>query len=220
MHFNLTPRLALVHELCKGYSSFFDIGCDHAHLAIALAQSGAKRVIASDIRIGPINSAKRNIAAAGLEKVISTHLTAGLSGFCPQDGQVIIICGMGGDTISQILADADWALEGEHLLILQPMTASVRLRAFLHERNCIILNERIAQEGKRFYPIIVAKGGGKPEAEHNRFLFSEKAKQDVLFKNYLKYLHAKHLKILNGKIKGQQPCEDTRLDLKIIEQYL
>ena len=42
----LTPRLALVAELCRGCRSVIDVGCDHASLCLTLAERGAERAYA------------------------------------------------------------------------------------------------------------------------------------------------------------------------------
>ena len=48
----LTSRLRTAADLCRRGVTVCDVGTDHALLACYLAQTGAKSVIASDVREG------------------------------------------------------------------------------------------------------------------------------------------------------------------------
>ena len=67
----LTGRLSAAAALCRRGVIVCDVGTDHALLACYLAQNGAKEVIASDVKEGPLSAARRTIAA-----VSYTHLRA------------------------------------------------------------------------------------------------------------------------------------------------
>lgn len=85
-----------------------DIGTDHAYLPIELVKSGKVNfAIASDIGKGPLDNAKQDIKEAGLEGKIETRLGAGLETISAKDNiDTIVIAGMGGNLMSQILNDA------------------------------------------------------------------------------------------------------------------
>ena len=60
---NLTPRLKMIADLVPQCTSLCDIGTDHGYVAIYLAKKGiAKKVIAADIKKGPLYQAEKNIA--------------------------------------------------------------------------------------------------------------------------------------------------------------
>ena len=124
----LTPRLALAARLSAGGKRILDIGCDHAYLSIALVQGGAEHAYASDLRPGPLAAARANIAALGLESRITPVLSPGLEAFGPEDGDTVVLCGMGGELMVQILESAPWTLTGDHVLVCQPMTHGNVLR--------------------------------------------------------------------------------------------
>ena len=64
--FPLDDRLRAVLELVPPGSRVADVGCDHARLTIALLQSGrCERVIASDLRPGPLQTAQRRKTTCG-----------------------------------------------------------------------------------------------------------------------------------------------------------
>lgn len=76
-----------------------DVGADHGYLSIYLIESGqSQRVLATDVREGPLSSARQNIAAHMLDGKIDTLLTDGLNGVELRDVTDIVIAGMGGDS--------------------------------------------------------------------------------------------------------------------------
>ena len=140
-----------------------DVGTDHAYLPIYLVgQNISSRALACDINRGPIESAQRNIAAAGLEDKIDTLCTDGLHGaehFHPDD---IMIFGMGGELIMRILSEAPWVKDANIGLVLQPMTRAHLLRRWLLENGFTIVGETITHED-RYYQTIAARYCGKNE---------------------------------------------------------
>ena len=76
----MDARLKSIAEFVPRGARVADIGTDHAQLAIELIKSGrASKVIAADKNVGPLEAAKKNISAAGLEERIETWLGDGLT---------------------------------------------------------------------------------------------------------------------------------------------
>ena len=141
-----------------------DVGTDHAYLPIYLVgQKISSRALACDINRGPIESAQRNIAAAGLENKIGTLCTDGLHGTEDFDPDDIMIFGMGGELIMRILSEAPWVKNSHIGLVLQPMTRAHLLRGWLLENGFEIAGETITYEDKRYYQTIAARFCGKNE---------------------------------------------------------
>ena len=81
-----------------------DIGTDHAYVATELIKTNrAKRVIATDVNQGPLNAAIENIKKNNMENVIETRLGSGLSVLKKGEADTIIIAGMGGELICEII---------------------------------------------------------------------------------------------------------------------
>lgn len=162
---NLNPRLRKIADLVPPNCCTADIGTDHAYIPIALVKGGiTPRAIASDIKKGPIARADANIRAHGLSGVIETRLGAGLETLTERDNaEVIIIAGMGGILISNILEASDNIVRNAKLLILQPMTAVTELRQYLSENNYEISAEHLEAEEEKIYNILVAKPGGNTQ---------------------------------------------------------
>ena len=158
----LRARLTAVLNAVRRGSVAADVGTDHAHLPIALCLSEiCPRVIASDVRDGPIASARENVRRYGLENRITVVKTDGLcdiEAYAPDD---ILISGMGGELIVRILSDAPFTRETGKRLVLQPQTHAELVRAYLLENGFRILAETVAQDdGDRLYQIVTAEYDG------------------------------------------------------------
>ena len=172
--FQLTKRLSAIAELCENGAFVADIGTDHAFLPIYLIESQkCSKAIAADVVDGPLEIARKNIAAHNLEGKIEIVKSDGLENVSKFSPQNVVIAGMGGETIRDILSASDYPKQGAPLLILQPMTHCEVLREFLIQNGFSILSEQVIREQQRFYPIIVAKF--KNEQKHYfRLLENEK----------------------------------------------
>lgn len=187
MTIHLSRRLQAIADLVPAEARVIDVGTDHAMIPVWLAQT--RRVVhvwASDIRTGPLQSANRLIDETDTGDVVETRLTDGLQGFGPEDGDTVIIAGMGGETMVSILSEAPWTVHGT-LLILEPQSKQDILRRWLFENGYVILRELLVKDAGRIYPILLAKAG-TPEpysdAEYLTGLF-QCISDDPLFYDYL-----------------------------------
>lgn len=164
-----------IAELCKCSDAVIDVGCDHAKLPIYLIENNiVSRAIATDIRQGPVDNARKNVVANKLEDKIRINLCNGLEDFGPEDGDTIIVAGMGAEEIVSIIDNAPWTKNEKIKLILQPMTLEYKLREYLYKNGYEVRNEEIAIEGPKVYTIICASWTGKELKEENYNLFSDK----------------------------------------------
>ena len=155
-----TPRLELLCRCAASAQTAADIGCDHAYLSILLISSGTcLRVIASDIATGPVDKARGNILRFGMNTQIELRRGDGLSTLAPAEADTIIIAGMGGRVIADILG-AHPNIAKTAKLILQPMTYASHLRRYLYENGYTVEAEDLVKEDRRIYSVITATAGG------------------------------------------------------------
>ena len=193
-----------------------DIGTDHAYLPIEIIKKGlSQRAVACDINRGPIESARRNIEAAGLADRIDTLQTDGLHGvecFHPTD---VMIFGMGGELIVRILSEAPWVKDGGIGLILQPMSHAEILRRWLSENGFSILGETLTWEDQ-YYQTIYARFSGETDMLTEEELFFGReilASDSPLLEGYLTS-RAKTLEnVIAGKKKGNA---DVGLETRLV----
>ena len=163
----LTPRLNCIVNYVNNSETTADIGTDHAYVPIELINSGrAKRVIASDIKPGPLKIAKSHIEKRGLSDRIETRLGSGLSVLAPGEADYIIIAGMGGELICDILKENTETARLSRLVI-QPMNGQYELRRYLIENGFTIEREDIENEAHRVYNFIIAKNGRSEEFDND-----------------------------------------------------
>lgn len=207
----LTKRLNCIlnYVNCKVAA---DVGTDHAYIAVELIKSGkAEKVIASDINEGPLNIAKNNIIKEGLSEKIETRLGGGLSVLEEGEADTVIIAGMGGELICQIIKD-DIQKAKKSVLIIQPMNAQYEVRKFLLENGFKIKCEDIECEAHRVYNIIIAENGKQEPFEkdiyyHIPFYLKEN-------RNFIHLYNKKKnefLKIIKG-IEGSNKCDEEKLN--------
>ena len=94
----IDSRIAAMINFVPPKSRVADIGADHGYLSIELAETQrATRVIATDLNPAPLDTAKKNIVAANLEKIIETRLGDGLQVLNAGEVDTICIGGIGGN---------------------------------------------------------------------------------------------------------------------------
>lgn len=150
----LKNRLLEISKLVKLNSIVIDVGCDHGLLSIYLTENNiSSYVYATDVNIQPLNSAKNNILKHRLEDKIKVVLSDGLAGFENVQFDCVIIAGMGGSLIIEIL-DKHLDLIKDKQLILQPNINDHGLRKYLINNNLIISNDYLVKENDIIYDII------------------------------------------------------------------
>lgn len=157
----LSRRLERVAAHVPVGARLADIGSDHAYLPVALMRRGLlTAAVAGEVAATPFHAAQRSVRENGLEGSITVRLASGLRAIEPTDGiSVISMCGMGGETIRDIL-DADQArLSGDELLVLQPNGGGQPLRSWLMEHGYRIVAEEVLRENRFDYEIVVAERG-------------------------------------------------------------
>lgn len=161
----LTGRLSAAAALCRRGVTVCDVGTDHALLACYLAQNGAKEVIASDVKEGPLSAARRTIAEQSVTNVTAV-LSDGLDRIDYADD--VVICGMGGELIMKIISGCRFLSEDTRF-ILQPMTKADTLRRELYRGGFDIIEERAVREGDRFYTVMLARYTGAAQEPDELF---------------------------------------------------
>lgn len=158
----LDPRLSSVAALVRRGSRVADIGTDHAYLPVFLLQSGASpSAVAADLREMPLENAKKTVEFYSLTEKIKTVLSDGLDRIDPDCCDDIVIAGMGGLLITELLSRAEWLKNPRFRLVLQPMSHAEDLRRFLFENGFEIVEERCSKDGRHYYCAMAAEYRGK-----------------------------------------------------------
>lgn len=157
----VSRRLKMNAALVPECGTVADIGCDHAYTSIYLAAGGrAARALAMDVRTGPLLRAQENIRLYGLGDRIQTRLSDGLAALSPGEADCILISGMGGQLIIDILQRGWEKALAAKCIILQPQSELAKVRAFLHKMNYRITAEDMCEEDGKYYTAMRAQKAG------------------------------------------------------------
>ena len=157
MRMNL--RLSTLAQMVDQGARIADIGTDHAYLPIKLVKEGkVDFAIASDVAAGPLENAEKDIIAAGLKNKIETRLGSGLETISNEDRiDTVVIAGMGGKLMTNILSEA-WSKNFHYAtLILEPNVGEPGVREWLSAHKYQIINEKIIAEAGHIYELIKAQ---------------------------------------------------------------
>lgn len=158
MRLRLSPRLLKIAGLVPEHSVVADIGTDHALLPVYLVATGrCPRAVATDVKPGPLEAARRTVAAFGLERQVDLRLGFGATVLEPHEADVVVIAGMGGSAITAILDRSPNVLRTARRLILQPMNSSAAVRLWLLGHGFTLAEEELVREGQRIYEVLVAE---------------------------------------------------------------
>lgn len=159
---NLTNRLKLVADCVRPCICMADIGTDHAYLpAWCLLNGKSQFAIAADINPKPLQNARQTLGTYGLEDRIELRLSDGLQNISADEVQEIVVAGMGGNQIADMIANTPWLQDSKKHLVLQPMTHFEDVRKALLENGFEILSEQTTKEGERLYLVICAQYDGE-----------------------------------------------------------
>ncbi len=154
----LQERLLHIKDYIPEGSVVADIGTDHGLLPAYLVRQGiCSKVIATDLHPGPLSAARSTIALFSLGKKVEFRQGDGLAVISPGEVDVIVIAGMGGLKISDMLNRGQDVLQQAGRLILQPLGAAAQVRRWLLSNGWHLADEDLVLEDGYFYEIIVAE---------------------------------------------------------------
>ncbi|HET7628438.1 MAG TPA: tRNA (adenine(22)-N(1))-methyltransferase TrmK [Bacillales bacterium] len=156
----LSKRLQAVADAVPEGASLADIGSDHAYLPCFLSLAGKIRAaIAGEVAVGPYSSAKSQVDRLHLGDVVSVRLGDGLEVIRQGEVDVVVIAGMGGPLIADILQRGKEKLSAVRRLVLQPNVEAEGVRTWLVDHGWELRHESILEEDGHIYEILTAEPG-------------------------------------------------------------
>ena len=157
-------RLKAIANRVPQNARLADIGTDHAYLPAYLVQTGRiSFAIAGEVHEGPFHSAQNMIDRFNLQEQIRVRFGDGLAVLTPGEVDTLVIAGMGGATIVEIVSARLEVVDQLQRIILQPMIAAALVRQWLVQEGWLIVDETLVEDDNRLYEIIVAEPGAKGE---------------------------------------------------------
>lgn len=168
----LSKRLYAVASLVKQGAVVADVGTDHGFVPVWLCKNGIiTKAIASDLNRGPLESCAEYVRRAGLCDAVSLRLSDGLDAVGDDEYDTLIIAGMGGELIKEIMSGKD--LTKKHIIV-NPMTHPEIVRKYFYDNGFEIINDLIVGDGRHYYSVFDAVYTGE---------FSKKSQADYYLGN-------------------------------------
>ena len=180
-------RLIKIVDYIQENDVVADVGCDHGYLLkLALENKNIKKGYAIDNKVGPLNSAKTNLSKY---RNIEFVLSDGLKQVDNNDINCVVIAGMGGVLICDIIKDSINKFKNINKLILCPNRNIDKVRLFLNDNGFKIVDETIVYEDNKYYEILVVNLGFQKLSEKEIFFgkFLLEKKDEIFQKKWIEY---------------------------------
>lgn len=198
----LSIRLKAIASMVDKCNCVADIGTDHGYIPIYLLKNNiCKRAIASDINSGPVEKAKFNIRCENLEGKIKCKMGPGLTTIVPFEADGIVIAGMGGNLIRDIILENENIFKELDFSVLQPVQNPEILRKFIYDNGYKIIDEDLCIDENKFYEIIKVKYDNKPRNVESIYYEISKNlldKKHPLIAKYIQYKINSYSKALSN----------------------
>lgn len=215
----IPPRLTSVADLVVIGESVADIGSDHALLACYLVGEGhCPWAICGELGNGPYYRTLEAVRTYGLENLIQVRQGNGLEVLAYGEVSTVVLAGLGGNTIVDILSMSPVKTQSFKRLVLQPMNALLEIRRLASINGWKIERETVVQDGD-FYVNLVLNPQYKQtyklsEAELRWGPLLMKNVAELVVRDYYNF----HLDKINQIIAGI-PNQSTRRSLIQREVY-
>ncbi len=189
----MSKRLDCILSLISLHSKgVIDVGTDHGYVPVHLALNDFPgKIIASDINNAPLNMARQNAVVHDVSDAIDFRISDGLSECHPDEVDTIIIAGLGGDMICDIIDRAEWTMDYGYTIIAQPVTKPEVLRYWLVNNGYSILQDICVTDTGIPYSILKIRYTGVNSTYSDAELFVGKAPSGELTDKVLKSLEKK-----------------------------
>ncbi|CCL33630.1 SAM-dependent methyltransferase [Clostridioides difficile] len=203
----LTDRLLKIASLVSDGKKIADIGTDHGYIPVYLLKEGkVPFAVLADVNKGPLDNAHKEVIQNNLLDKVDLRLGSGIEILEIGEVEEVIIAGMGGILISELLEAKKEVAHNVEKLILQPMQAQEELRYYLLNNGYEILKEVLVREDFRIYEIIVAKYTGKNTIIEDEIYYEVGIKllenKDSLFNDFIEKKIKTYSSIVN-KLEGK-----------------
>ncbi len=197
-----------------------DVGTDHGYIPAYLLQNQiCPAVILSDIAEGPLEKAAKNMQDCGFEHP-DVRLGSGLDVLEAGESDTVIIAGMGGELIRDILLKDVRKSKSFQKLILQPRTRSDEMRTELLNAGFSICDYALAMERGRICEILALEPKEAPEKENSVISDFLLRKNDPLLKDFIAYKIKQRTDILKNLQKSEEKHRNKAIQLEEEIQYL
>lgn len=215
----LSKRLKLIVDNVDKVAVIADIGTDHGYIPLyLLKKSLCEKAIASDINKDPLDKARLNAILEGMGDELEFRLGDGLKTIKNKEVQAVVIAGMGGNLIRDILEEKIEIVNNLDYLILLPAQNPEVLREYLYNNDYEIIKEDLCLDEDKYYELFKVR---RKEGENTILdpIYYEVSPQLLmgkhpLMKEYLTYKVDNYNKIVSFITESTVSATERRKEIK------
>lgn len=153
----LSPRLKKIADQINAGETMADIGTDHGFLPVYLWENKiCPSVIMTDVSRGSLSKAEENCKTLYPDTKFDLRLGSGLEVLAPGEADAVVMAGMGGILMTEILGQDLEKAQSFKKLILQPRKDVGKLRFWLYDHGFSIACESLVRERKYICEVLTA----------------------------------------------------------------
>jgi tRNA (adenine22-N1)-methyltransferase len=153
----LSERLKRIADEISQGETMADIGTDHGFLPVYLSENGiSPHVVLADVSPGSLDKARENCRMNAPDAAFDFRLGSGLEVLSSGEVDAVVIAGMGGLLITEILAADPEKSSSFKKFVLQPRNNVGRLRVWLVSHGFDIVREQLVRERQFICEILTA----------------------------------------------------------------
>lgn len=170
MPIRLDQRLTTIATLVD-YGAVADVGCDHGKLGYYLVSTDrASKVIATDISAPSLAKAEELAKENGVSDIMQARLGDGLEPISSEEVDTVVIAGLGGDVIANILSCAREKGKMFSHFVLSPNTHPEKVRREIEKcAHTIVYDDVMDCAGKVYTIIKTQKGESKLDEKQVKY---------------------------------------------------
>lgn len=150
----VSNRIEFIIENLENVEVLADIGTDHGYVPLIALETGiCNKAIACDINKDPLDKARLNAILEGAGDELEFRLGGGFEPLEVNEANEVVIAGMGGNLIRDILeADLEKVKSAEYLILVPAQNPEV-LREYLYKNNYEIIKEDLCLDEGIYYEL-------------------------------------------------------------------
>ena len=218
----LSRRLQTIFNMLPSGGIAADVGSDHGKLIISLLlENKISKGYAIENKKGPFLRLKKEIENYHLSNKIIAMFSDGVSEL-PSDTDKVVVAGMGGNLIINILKSHQEKLENVEYIIVDPHNAIKEVREEISNLNYHIVDEEIIKEDDIYYEIILFKKGMSDKLTNDELEYGPillKKKSDIFINKYKDIINSLNSILSNDEVPEKRKAQ-IKAEIERIEAIL
>lgn len=204
-----SKRIEFIVSNLEKVTTLADIGTDHGYVPLlALRNELCEKAIACDINKDPLAKGKLNAILEGIDDKIEFRLGNGFEPLNINEVEEVVIAGMGGNLIRDIIQkDLNKAASCKYLVLIPAQNPEV-LREYLYKNDFEIITEDLCFDEGIYYELFKVRKAEGQATELDSIYYEISPmllrSKHPLMKNYIDYKINEYNKIL-GFITDESP---------------